>query len=144
MRRSASVPVCAATCLFVLLLSGGCSCSSGPQRKPIYGKIVSPREVNVITLQPSPDLAAPAVTTTVVDGAYQFSKEDGPIPGSYQAVFTFADTNGGFSGGTSGNKKEFVRPTAPTPKAPPAPPPPTEVPITVPAEGSLEINITLP
>lgn len=127
-------------CLISLLVASGCSCSSAPQRQPVYGKIASQREVKVVTFQPSPDLIAPAVTTEVVNGNYQFTRHDGPIPGAYKAVFTFADT-GGF--GTAGStKKEFVQPV---PGAQPlTPQPPPELPITVPAAGSLEINITLP
>ena len=141
MRRS-SVVACAGTVLLAAFFSGGCSCSSTPQRQPVYGKIVSAREVKIVTLQPNPELVAPAVTTSVVDGTYQFSREDGPIPGGYRAVFTFADSVGTFGAGSS-SKKEFLRPTTPTPQAPPTPPP-AEVPIIVPADGSLEINITLP
>jgi hypothetical protein len=127
----------------------GCGCSSA-RRQPVYGKVTSSRPVSAVTFRPVEALKAPAVTVEVKDGAYQFTRADGPVPGNYEAVLQFADIAVTFTGAAK-KGKEMVVPT-PTidprtgqPIPPPPPPPPfATVPVTVPPKGSLELNLTAP
>ena len=130
---------CASVLCGILLVATGCGCSnSGPQRRAIHGKVVSARPVITIALQPTGEAAAPAVSTAVANGEYRFTRDDGPLPGDYRVVFTFADQPSGFS---TGPKKEFLV-TPANQIAPPAPPP--NVTVAVPAEGPLELDIVVP
>lgn len=105
--------------------------------------------MQLVTFRPSAELKAPAASAEVKDGAYRFTRDDGPIAGNYQVVFQFADIDVSFTGG--GKKpKEMAPPPALDPRTRqplPAPsPPPTEavLDVTVPASGSLEIDLVVP
>ena len=127
----------------------GCGCSSA-RRQPVFGKVTSVRPVQSVTFRPVESLKAPAVTVEVKDGAYQFTRTDGPIPGDYEAVLQFADISVMFTG-PANKGKEIVLPTPAIdprtrqPVPPPEPPPPfATVPVTVPSKGPFEINLTAP
>lgn len=149
MQTKFAVSLAALATVLSIVLGSGCSCSSGLRRQPIHGKVVSERPVQLVTFRPVDGLKAPAVTSEVKDGAYRFSRADGPIAGDYQVVFQFADIDVSFTGG--GKKpKEFAPPPVLDPRTrqplPAPPPPPTEavLNVTVPAGGSLEIDLVVP
>jgi hypothetical protein len=139
-----------APAVFCLSCWLGCSCASGPSRKAVYGKVTSARPVQAVTFRPVESLKAPAVTVEVKDGAYKFTRAEGPIPGDYEAIVQFADTDVAFTG--SGKKGKEMVVSMPTidprtrrPVPPPEPPPPfAALPVTVPAKGPLEIDLTVP
>jgi hypothetical protein len=127
----------------------GCGCSSA-RRQAVYGKVISSRPVHTVTFQPVETLKAPAVTVEVKDGAYRFTRSDGPIPGDYQAVLQFADVDHSFAGGAKKSKEivlpmPVIDPRTRRPVPPPEPPPASVViPVTVPAKGLREIDLTAP
>ncbi|WP_254513233.1 hypothetical protein [Anatilimnocola floriformis] len=123
-------------CVVIGVSCCGCGSSSGPPRRAIHGKINSSRPVQILTLQPIDGLAAPAVTTLVVDGQYKFQRSDGPLPGNYRVVPTFADETGGLGQ----PKKEISLPPAVRPQHKPTPPPNIEVL----SEGPLELDVVIP
>ena len=133
----------ASAALFISLgLCAGCG-KSGPRRLALHGKVVTNRPVESLSLHPFPELNAPAVSTTVVNGEYRFTRDDGPVPGQYRAVFRFTDDPGTFgSGAPTGKKKEVV--VAPVVKQAAPPPPAPDVTVTVPADGNGELDIVIP
>jgi hypothetical protein len=65
----------------------GCGHESQIDRKPVYGNIVGADGRNgMVTFTPIEATIGPAVTGSFEDGAYQFSREDGPVPGRYNVT----------------------------------------------------------
>ncbi|HUG70146.1 MAG TPA: hypothetical protein VMM76_20525 [Pirellulaceae bacterium] len=73
-------------CVFGVLSSLGCGDSSGPTRQALRGSITINGEVleqGAISLRPTEGHSAPAAVTTVEQGEYRFTSDNGPLPGPY-------------------------------------------------------------
>ncbi|MGB7328240.1 MAG: hypothetical protein WBD31_25415 [Rubripirellula sp.] len=77
----------------------GCQ-PKAPTRQAISGTVAVPDSAlpsglpsGTLTFLPTEGHAGPATSTTVVDGAFEFATSNGPLPGTYRAVFTM-DTDG--------------------------------------------------
>lgn len=74
----------AATLLPCILL---CGCDSGDGRRPLYGKIAGAEGRNgSITLIPAEGQRAPSAMTRIVDGTYEFTSTNGPMPAVYDVT----------------------------------------------------------
>lgn len=72
--------------LLALAVSAGCGGPQGPTRIAVKGKIEQggkPVPVGSISYLPAPGNAGPAANTSIKDGEYRFTKEDGPITGAH-------------------------------------------------------------
>lgn len=70
------------SCLLYLL---GCG-SSDPARQPLHGSVTVDGvklESGAISLRPAEGNSGPAAVTTVENGSYRFTRENGPMPGPY-------------------------------------------------------------
>lgn len=77
-----------AACLCLIFGLMGCG-SNGPTRISISGKVTrggQPIPQGSITLTPSPGQKGMAANTSITDGTYRFTSDDGPSPGAYQAT----------------------------------------------------------
>jgi hypothetical protein len=75
--------VFSAVCLLTIV---GCGGQSGPTRIALSGSITVngiKLERGAISLRPVGGHSAPAAVTTVESGSYQFTSENGPLPGPY-------------------------------------------------------------
>lgn len=69
----------------------GCGRESKIDRKPVFGKVVGAEGRNgLVTFTPMKATIGPAVTSSFEDGAYSFSREDGPVPGKYNVTIELA------------------------------------------------------
>ncbi|MCX7420460.1 MAG: hypothetical protein NT013_13115 [Planctomycetia bacterium] len=76
----------ALACWIVGLL--GCG-SNGPSRIALSGKATrggQPIRQGSITLTPNPGQKGVAANTSITNGVYRFTSEDGPSPGAYRAI----------------------------------------------------------
>jgi hypothetical protein len=65
----------------------GCGQDSQIDRKPIFGKIVGAEgRDGMVTFMPINAKIGPVATLSFKDGTYQFSNEDGPVPGEYEVT----------------------------------------------------------
>lgn len=75
---------------FVCVIVGLVGCGSdGPNRIPLSGKVTCGGQSikqGSITLTPAPGHKGVAANTSISDGQYRFTREDGPSPGSYRAI----------------------------------------------------------
>ena len=72
----------------------GCGQKSQIDRKPIYGNIVGADGRNgVVTFIPIHTSIGPAVTRSFKEGAYRFTKDDGPVPGKYNVTIKLVDSS---------------------------------------------------
>ncbi len=72
----------------------GCGQKSQIDRKPVYGNIVGADGRNgVVTFIPIEASIGPAVTRSFEEGAYRFSKDDGPVPGKYNVTIKLVDSS---------------------------------------------------
>jgi hypothetical protein len=73
----------------MLALSGGCQSGSG-DGLPVSGRLHQgdrPVETDgVLTLLPERSSSAPAVSTPITEGHFEFRRENGPRAGRYQAL----------------------------------------------------------
>ena len=68
----------------------GCGQDSQIDRKPVYGKIVGAEGRNgLVTFVPTDTAIGPAAIGSLEDGAYRFTKADGPVPGEYNVTIEF-------------------------------------------------------
>ncbi len=68
-----------------LLCLSGCG-SSGPARQPLRGSVTIDGvklESGAISLRPTEGNSGPAAVTSVENGYYRFTRENGPLPGPY-------------------------------------------------------------
>jgi hypothetical protein len=93
----------------------GCSEGTSLTRVPITGKVQvdgAPLTQGSIFFEPSSGHSGPAALTSVYDGAFSFSTENGPTPGKHTVRITATKLTG--AGGTSsseikgGNEPEWT------------------------------------
>jgi hypothetical protein len=147
--------------LICLMLAFGRS-DVRPGRQPIFGELTwrgQPPAYGSISFYPAEGRAGPAANTRIVNGRYQFSKEDGPVVGPHHVVLSYvwdAEDEKQFQiPGTKG--KEASSTSEPTVAAdskdepaqaasPAAKPRPHghELDVDVPATGSLQLDFEIP
>ena len=67
----------------------GCGGSKSPARVAVHGSVMTTEGFianGTIRFLPQPGTNGPVATTTVKDGLYRFSADDGPYPGDYKAA----------------------------------------------------------
>ena len=75
----------------VVISAVGCGQDSQIDRKPVFGQIVgADGRGGIVTFTPIDGTIGPAAGLSFENGAYQFSEEDGPVPGEYIAAIQFA------------------------------------------------------
>jgi hypothetical protein len=66
----------------------GCSQGSQLDRKPVFGKILGAEgRSGLVTFVPTSGTKGPAASIDFEDGAYRFTKLDGPIAGEFEVSF---------------------------------------------------------
>ncbi len=80
--------------LVAVLVVGGCNWA-GSDRVPLSGFVLEgSRPVlsdGSLTLLPEAGNSAPAVTTEITEGRYEFDRRNGPRPGRYEAIVALFD-----------------------------------------------------
>ena len=77
-----------AVCLAVVFGRG----DGHPGRQPVYGEVKlagNPAPRGSISFYPAEGHAGPAANTGIVNGRYQFSKQDGPFAGPHRVVLSY-------------------------------------------------------
>lgn len=116
---------------FWLLLLNGCGAPDGPLRQPMYGEItstdISGDLKGTIAFLPSGTTKGPAANGLIVDGAYEFTSETGPVAGNHRVIIDMQPPTAKMASpaATSNLQWKF------------------EFDVSVPSEGSLEQNFHL-
>jgi hypothetical protein len=76
----------------IALSAAGCGQDSESPRKPVFGKIVGAEGKNgLVTFFPSASTHGPTAFGEFKDGAFRFTVEDGPAPGTYRISIEFEE-----------------------------------------------------
>lgn len=69
------------------LLAAGCGGSSGSNRVVVHGKVQQagkPLDAGTITFLPVEGHKGPSASTLIASGTFNFTQEDGPVPGPHR------------------------------------------------------------
>lgn len=135
----------AACVVLLLFFLVGCG-SDGLNRRPLIGAILGGEgRKGALTLRPNGKTAGPSVTTAIVGGSFEFSVQDGPIPGTYQALIRLQieDKKDGKATATpaSGGKELPAGATESSSVVAPRYEPDRLVDVTIPEEGLVDLDL---
>jgi hypothetical protein len=77
--------------VLALVAAVGCSGSSGVPRLPVYGAVAHPSGDKIdgsVSFVPDQGRSGPSAITSIVKGAYQFDKTNGPTAGPHRVIVT--------------------------------------------------------
>lgn len=126
------------------VLISGCG-DSGIPRQAVYGRIAGAEgQSGLVSFVPRENTHGPAARASFIDGAYKFSRADGPVPGDYTVIIQLEVASDMTSGVAVFKGIEI--PESSGAKIPKEYKAVASLPVSVPdgAESTLEVDLKLP